>query len=229
MAKIIRPRYSRELSIGLLLLIFALSFFLSGGVFENTSHNVNEPTGLYLGMFLLSTVVILTILILWEELLFPVRIKPEQGGMVFRNHRTKLVQQVLIYCVIPVILGIVYFRYDVNFRYSIWAAVCIILPVIGKLRTGINNYNDFLKLTDEAIEYKNNKKTGIFALKDIKQLVLVKDEGKVLHKINVVLTENRQVTIDLDEMELEDFFDSIDTFITSHYEKLVVKNIAPTG
>jgi hypothetical protein len=222
MAKIIRPRYSRELSIGLLLLIFALSFFLSGGVFENTSHNLNDTYGLYFGMSLLSVAVVLTILILWEELLFPVRIKPEQGGMVFRNHRTKLMQQVFIYCIIPVVLGFVYLKYDVNFRYTIWAAACIILPVIGKLRTGLNNYNDFLKLTDDFIEYKNNKKAGKFALTDIRQLILVKDENKVLHKINVVMTGEKQITIDLDEMELEDFFTSIDTFITTHYETLVI-------
>ncbi|HOX82982.1 MAG TPA: heavy metal transporter [Chryseolinea sp.] len=226
MAKIIRPRYSRELSIGLLFLIFALSFFLSGGIFESTSHNLNDSKSIYLGMSLLSLAVILTILILWEEMLFPVRIKPEQNGMVFRNHRTKLKQQVFLYCVIPVILGFVYYEYDVNFRYFIWAGACIILPVIGKLRTGVNNYNDFLKLTDDVIEYKNNKKMGTFAVKDVKQLALVKDERKVLHKINVLMSGSTEVTIDLDEMELEDFIESIDTFITDHYEKLVINTEA---
>lgn len=222
MAKIVRPTYPKELSIGLLLLVFVVALFLSGQVFEIPRKVLNDDKNLYVGMVLLASSVVIMMLVLWEEFLFPVHTKPEQRGMVFRNHRSKLRKQVLIYLLIPAIYAFIYFEYEVNlFRYIIWAAICIIFPVVGKLVSGLKNYNDFLKLTDEVIAYKNNKKEGAFAVKDVKEILLIKDEGKVLHKFQVSLNNDTKVLIDLDEMEIEAFYSSIDEFITTHYKSLV--------
>lgn len=222
MAKIIRPRYPVEISIGLLLLIFGVSFFLSGQLFKVHHTDLPETENVYVGMFLVSCAVIIMMLVLWEEFLFPIKVKPEAGEVVFSNHRSKLRKQLFIYCIIPVIFGFIYVNYEVNHvRFFIWAAICIFAPIGGKLFSGIKNYNDFLKLTDDTIEYKNNEKVGIFELKSIQLMTLVKDERNVLHKIHLLMTNNDEVTIDLDEMELEPLLNSIDKFITIHYKSLL--------
>jgi len=222
MAKIIRPRYSVEISIGVLLLIFALSFFLAFQIFDIKGPELNVGKNIYPGIVLISLAVIIMVLVLWEEFLFPVKIKPEHDGLTFRNHSSKLKTQLLIYLLIPVIFVIVYLEYEVNLvRFIIWAAICIVAPVAGKLISGIKNYNDFLRLHNDAIEYKNNEKVGLFTLKEIQHITLVKDDRKVLHKIQLLLTNNTEIIIDLDEMELEAFIASIDKFIVTHYGTLV--------
>lgn len=174
------------------------------------------------GMALVGAAVIIMALILWEEFLFPVHIKPEEDQIVFRNHLTKLKTQIFIYLAIPAIFVFVYLNYPISHvRFFIWAGICIVAPVAGKLISGIKNYNDFLKLTNDAIEYKNNEKEGVLLVKEIQTITLVKDEGKVLHKIQVLMINNNQVTIDLDEMELEAYYQSIDKFIVIHYKNLV--------
>jgi hypothetical protein len=97
----------------------------------------------------------------------------------------------------------------------------VITPIAAKLVSGINNYNDFLTLTNEAISYKNNEKEGIFNLKEIEFITLINDERNVLHKIQVSLQNKSQVTIDLDEMELEAFYVSINEFIITEYKNLL--------
>ena len=219
MGKTIRPTYPMEFSIGILLLIFVLSLFLSHQIFEVSG---NSERNLYIPAVLVSSAVIIMLLVLWEEFLFPVHIKAEAGGFVFRNHRSKLRKQLLIYLVIPVIFVFLYMEYEVNLiRFIAWAAVCIIAPVAGKLISGIKNYNDFLKLSPASIEYKNNEKEGRFELTTLQQILLIKDERNILHKVQLVLKDNTNVTIDLDEMEIEDFYNSINSFITTHYKTLV--------
>jgi hypothetical protein len=221
MGKIIRRTYSLEISIGLLLLVFVISFFLSGQIFR-TSHAEVNGNNIYFGMFLVSCAFIVMSLVLWEEFLFPIKVKPEKGGYIFRNHRTKLKQQILFYLLIPVIFTVVYFNFELNFlRFLIWAGVCILLPVAGKLISGIKNYNDFLKLTDEGIEYRNNQKMGKYALGDLKGLQLVRDDRSVLHRIKLILINNDEVLIDLDEMELEAFIPAIDQFVNSRFKNLI--------
>ena len=223
MAKIIRSTYPKEFSIGLLLLIFALSSFLSAQIFRVTWHQVLEGNDVIYGMLLIGVAVVIVALILWEEFLFPVHIKPAADEVVFRNHRTKLKVQVVIYFAIPMIFGAIYFYYEVNhIRFFIWATICTVVPVVGKLVSGIKNYNDFLKLTDDTIEYKNNEEEGVLHVKDIRQIVLIKDETKVLHKIQLILTSN-EVTIDLDEMELEAYYKTIEEYMAIHYSNLPTK------
>ena len=217
MAKIIRSTYPKEFSIGLLLLIFALSSFLSAQIFRVTWHQVLEGSDVLFGMLAVGIAVVIVALILWEEFLFPVHIKPAADQVIFRNHRTKLKVQVVIYFAIPVIFGLIYFYYEVNHvRFFIWAIICTVVPVAGKLISGIKNYNDFLKLTDDTIEYKNNEEEGVLHVKDIKEIILIKDETKVLHKIQLMLT-NSEVTIDLDEMELEAYYKTIEEYMAIHY------------
>jgi hypothetical protein len=222
MGKIIRPTYPKEVSIGVLLLIFIFSYLLSHQIFDVRVHELKENKHVYYGMFLVSVAVVTMVLIMWEEILFPIKIKEIDGGMIFRNHRTKLKAQLLIYCTIPAIFIFIYYEYEVNhIRFLIWAAVCMIPPVIEKIVSGINNYNDFLKLTDKKIVYKNNEKVGEFKLKDIQHLTIVKDARQVIHKIQLAFKNNEEVTIDLDEMELDDFYSSINAFITTHYHHLL--------
>jgi hypothetical protein len=222
MAKIIRPTYPKEFSIGLLLLIFVLSTFLSFEIFDVRWHDILEGTGPYLGMGLAGLAVVTMALILWEEFLFPVRIKPIEDEIVFRNHFTKLKTQVLIYCAIPLIVLFIFFNYKISyFPFFLWAGICLIAPVAGKLISGIKNYNDFLKLTDDAIAYKNNEKEGVLPVREIQKIVPIRDEENVLHKLQVLMINNNEVTIDLDEMELEAYFHTIDEFVKGHYKTLV--------
>jgi hypothetical protein len=229
MAKVIRSTYPVEFSVGLLILIFVLSFFLSSQIFYVRWRELMDGTNVYLGMFLVSSAVIIMVLILWEEFLFPIHIKPGPDGVIFHNHRTKLITQLFLYLVIPAIFVFIYlyFQDRINtVRFIIWAAICTLMPVIVKLASGLNNYNDFLKLTNELIEYKNNKKSGIFYVKDIQRITPVRDERQVLHKVEVATTQGSRVLIDLDEMELEAFLDSIDQFIVVHYPTLVREKTA---
>lgn len=184
MAKIIRPTYPLNFSIGLLLLILLLSTFVSFEIFNTTWHAVMEGGGPLLGMILSGVAVVIMTLILWEEFLFPIRIKPIEDEIIFRNHFTKLKTQVLIYCAIPAIVVFIYFNYDVNLlAFLIWATICLIVPVAGKLISGIKNYNDFLKFTNDSIEYKNNEKQGVLKVSGMREMLLIRDEAKVLHKI----------------------------------------------
>jgi len=222
MAKIIRHTYPKEFSIGMLLLIFVLSSLLSSQIFNVSWRVIMSGSIVTVGMGLVGGAVVIMALILWEEFLFPVHIKPKEDEVVFRNHDTKLKTQVLIYFLIPVIFGFIYFYYEVNHvRFFIWALVCSVVPVAGKLLSGIKNYNDFLKLTNETIEYKNNEETGIFRVTDIERITLIKDESDVLHKVQISMTNGNQVLIDLDEMELEAYYETIQTFIIGHYKGLV--------
>ncbi|HZY82616.1 MAG TPA: magnesium transporter [Cyclobacteriaceae bacterium] len=222
MAKVIRPTYPKEISIGLLLLVFAIAFFLSHMIFKSPPAGETEGTSVYVGMTLVSIAVIVMCLVLWEEFLFPIKIRRDEDHWDFRNHRNKLKTQLLIYFAIPAIFAFIYLEYEVNeVRYWAWAAVVLIAPVAGKLITGINNYNDFLKVSNEFIEYKNNAEEGKFPVTDIKRIVLVKDDRKVLHKIQLYFKDGKEVTIDIDEMELHDFYEHIDKFMLAHYKELI--------
>lgn len=227
MAKLIRKTYPKEVSIGLLLLVFVITAFLSHQIFEGRAAVLNEGKNTYLGAVMIGSAVVIMMLVLWEEFLFPIHVKIDTDRVVFSNHRSKLKKQAAIFLMIPIIFAAVYTLYAVNIvGFIIWAGICIISPVLGKLISGIKNYNDFLALTDETIEYKNNEKEGVYQLKDVKQIVLIKDDTKVLHKIQLILSNGQPVLIDLDEMEIEAFYISIDEYLNQHYKNLVKEGSA---
>ncbi len=218
--KIIRPTYPKEVSIGLLLLIFVISFLLSSQLFAASVKKLDAEA--YVGMMLVSVAVIIMVVVLWEEFLFPIHAKLVAGGLNLRNHRNKLKKQLLIYLVIPFIFVFIFMNHEVNHvRFFIWAGICIVFPIVGKLFSGLKNYNDFLTLTNTYIEYRNNEKVGKFGLHEIQGLSLVKDERNILHKVQLSLGNGTLIMIDLDEMELEAFYDSIDQFIAVNYKSLV--------
>ena len=220
--KVVRKTYRRDVSFGLMVIIFSVVFFLAGQLFEKHQPNLGGFIDLNFGKALVSIAVVVMILILWEEILFHVHIKPVDDGLIFRNHATKLKFQVMIYLIIPLIIGFLYINYQLNvFRFFSWAIVVTGLPVIGKLMSGIKNYNDFLKLTVSAIQYKNNELQGTYLLSDVRRIVLIKDDGHVLHKLKLELATGNPVTIDLDEMELEDFYEAINKYIDVHYPHLL--------
>lgn len=220
MTKTIRKTYPRDFSIGVLVIIFALIFFLAGQLFAK-----NQPDtvpNMYLAYFLVSTAVIVMVLILWEEILFPVTIKPEGDGLIFRNHRTKLKIQGLFYLAIPAIVAFLYFTYEISvFRFFTWAGIVLALPIAGRLVSGINNYNDFLTLHGTYISYKNNEKEGTYNVSDISKIEMMKDDAKDLHKIKLHLKAGEPLIIDLDEMELEDYLAAIEDYILEHYKTLL--------
>ncbi|TXI71257.1 MAG: heavy metal transporter [Cyclobacteriaceae bacterium] len=191
-------------------------------MFEGRAAVLNEGKNTYLGAVMVGSAVVIMMLVLWEEFLFPIHVKLDTDRVVFSNHRSKLKKQAGIFLLIPIIFAVIYVLYAVNLiGFIIWAGICIISPVVGKLISGIKNYNDFLALTDDTIEYKNNEKEGVYELKNVKQIVLIKDETKVLHKIQLILTSGQVVLIDLDEMEIEAFYVSIDEYLNQHYKTLV--------
>ena len=53
---------------------------------------------------------------------------------------------------------------------------------------------------------------------DIQEIILIKDEANVLHKVQVQMSNNSQVMIDLDEMELDEYCHTIDKFVTGPYQ-----------
>jgi len=79
MGKLIRPTYPAGFNVGLLLLIFVIVFFLSHQIFEVRIRDLNENLHVYFGMILAGMAVIIMILILWEEFLFPIRVKYTVG------------------------------------------------------------------------------------------------------------------------------------------------------
>lgn len=224
MAKIIRSTYRRDVSFGILVIIFAVVFFLADQLFEKHPLHAEGSINVYVARGLVSAVVIIMILIMWEEILFNVHMKPVENGFVFRNHGTKLRFQALIYLTIPAIITFLYLNYEVSaFRFFGWAVVCAGLPIIGKLKSGIKNYNDHLTLTTKSIEYKNNDLQGTLQLSEITRIELIKDTDRVLHKVRLILREGQSVTIDIDEMELHDFYEVIEEYITLFYARLLVK------
>jgi hypothetical protein len=214
--------YPVEFSIGLLLLIFVLSSFLSFEIFDVSWRAIMDGGTPLVGMLLAGAAVVIMALILWEDFLFPVQIKPDNSQILFRNHFTKLKTQVVIYCIIPVIVIYIYLSYEVSIvPFLIWAFVCLIAPAGGKLISGIKNYNDFLSLNNDSISYRNNEITGELPVKQIRRISIIKDEDNVPHKIKVMMMSDTEVIIDLDEMELEAYFQTIEEFIKSHYPALV--------
>ena len=222
MTKTIRKTYPRDFSIGVLIIIFTCVFFLAGQLFEKHQPNLSDYLNMYVAYFLVSLAVLVMILILWEETLFPVTIKPEGDGLIFRNHRTKLKIQALFFLSIPAIIVFLFLNYEINtFRFFGWAAVNTGLPILGKLISGINNYNDFLTLTSSYIEYKNNELEGKFEVCDIQSIHINKDDKGLHQKLVLEFKSSESVTIDMDEMELEDFYESIDEYIAEHYKSLL--------
>lgn len=222
MTRIIRKTYPKDFSLGILAIIFVLVFFLSGQLFEKRQPEYEGFINIYMAEFLVSSAVTIMILILWEEILFPVSIKPEDGGLVFRNHKRKLVIQALIYLLIPAIVIFLFLTYNVNdFRFFIWAGVVIVLPIAGKLISGINNYNDFLKLTPDFIEYKDNEMEGRFNVAEIQKIRILKDDHDEIRQLELNLHSSSPITINIFQMELEDFYDSIEEYINKNYKNLL--------
>lgn len=219
---LIRPAYPVNFTIGLLLLIFFISGFISFEVFEIKWKEVVAGDTALLAMVIAGVVGVIFVLILWEEFLFPVKVRPIEDEIIFRNHFTKLKTQVAIYSLIPAAIVFLYLTFEVRIvQFSIWSFVCTVAP-LRKLISGIKNYNDFLKLTDDTIEFKNNEHEGVLLVKEIEGIDCVSDEQQTLHKLKVLLKGGRQVTIDLDEMELGDYYNTIDQFVQKHYPSLVI-------
>jgi hypothetical protein len=222
MGKLIRATYPAEFSIGILALIFIITSLLSHQIFAVSFSDLNQHKSVYFGMFLVGIAVVIMILIIWEEILFPIKVMEVNGGVVFKNHRTKLLTQLFIYCSIPAIFIFIYFEYKVNHvRFFIWAAVCMAAPVLEKIASGINNYNDFLIMTNEKIEFKDNEKAGNFEIRNLESITIINDERNIFHKIQLTTINKDDIIIDLDEMELDAFYDSIKKYITAHYGHLL--------
>ena len=71
------------------------------------------------------------------------------------------------------------------------------------------------------IEYKNNELEGKFEVCDIQSIHINKDDKGLHQKLVLEFKSSESVTIDMDEMELEDFYESIDEYIAEHYKSLL--------
>jgi len=223
MKKTIRSTYPVEISFGILTLIFVLVFLLSSQLFTIPWDNLAGGLDIYLGMFLVTNAAMVMVLIIWEDFLFPVKVKHVEGGLVFRNHRNKLITQGLFFLLIPAFYLIVYFNYDVHvIRFYIWAAINLILPLVIKLASGLNNYNDFLTLTDQMIAYKDNELSGEFSLDTIQALKKINNVDGHFEKLGVIFKSGKEVIIDLDDMELDDYYEAIEEHIDNHYSQLLI-------
>ena len=191
-------------------------------IFVVSIHDLKDNYSDFFGMILISCAVIIMILIIWEEILFPIRVTEVKGGILFSNRKKKLKLQVIMYCCIPLIFIYVYFTNEVKLiRFILWAVVCMTAPVLEKLISGITNFNDFLLLTNDFIEYKNNEKEGRFSVSDIQHIAILTEEKVISKKMMLVFNDNTFITIDMDEMELDVYYKTIDEFVKSHYKQLL--------
>ena len=223
--KLVRKSHPAESNILLLSYIFFTACFFSYQMFGVTFHDLLQWNIAYVGMFLTGAAVSIMVMIVWEEMLFPLKAHKVKGGLIFRNHQVKLKTQILFFCGIAVILSVIFLGFEVNtFHFVIWSLICLVPPIVEKIASGVKNYNDYLKLTSTRIEYKNNEKEGTFEIKDLQNISILKDENKVTKKIQLHLQNNKNIIIDLHEMELDAFYHSIDNFISIKYRQLLKSN-----
>ena len=222
MKKTIRKTLPQNVSIGILIIIFIIVCFLAGQLFINKQDNASGFFNIYFADILVGIAAIIMVLILWEEILFPVNIKSEDSGYVFRNHRSKLIFQVFLYLTIPAIVAFLFFNFEVNMvRFFVWASAILILPVVGKLMSGITNYNDFLKLTPQRIEFKDNDHEGVYDVFSIQKIEFVKDGSGRIHEFVLKMKDGKSEVIQMHQMELDDFFDSIEEYAQEVYQPLL--------
>ena len=221
MKKLVRPAYPIEVSVLMLCAIFLYTWFCSHQIFDGRLQYAEHRKIAYVGMLLVGIAVVIATLVVWEELLFPVRIKHHEDTLKVRNHRRKLQIQVLLYLTIPMIFSVIYFTFKINlFHYLLWAAPCILIPIVVRLFSGIKNYNDYLMLSSSEIEYKNNEKEGKFPLAKVEYIRVIKDSHNTLSKLKLGVN-NSEVTIDLDEMELDAFYGTIQEFVQRTYKNIL--------
>ncbi|MDB5271821.1 MAG: putative heavy metal rane efflux protein [Chitinophagaceae bacterium] len=218
----VRSSYPVEFTAIVLISIFLLSAVFTHYMFDFSSDDAAERESIYFGMGWAGLAVILVTFIVWDELLFHVKLKKAPEDVIlFRNSPNKLIIQIILYLGIPAICIFIYFNYKINTIYFVlWAAACLVIPLIKKISSGINNYNDFLLFSPAKIEYKNNKKTGTFPISDITFLKIIKNEAIWSEKLEIG-TKETSVIIDLNEMELEEFFEYIELYIHDHYAHLL--------
>lgn len=221
MRKIVRHSYPIEISLLILSFVFLVSCFLAYDIFYIPFNHAVRRSLPYGGIFLVAAAVVIAMLVIWEELLFAVAVKHNTEILKVRNHRTKLLIQAVIYPVIPLLFFLVYKYYNIRMtHFYIWLAVCALVPLVVKIFSGFKNFNDFLKLSSTEIDYKNNAKQGKYDVAKLSFITLVKDNDHILTKLILGLKDS-ELTIDLDEMELEDYYDSIEEFVKRTYKNLL--------
>ena len=222
MKETIRKTLPRNISMGMLIIIFVIVYLLAGQLFEDHQDVKEGILNIYTAYFLVSFAVMVMILILWEEILFPVHIKAVDGGFLFRNHLRKLKFQILLYLTIPIIVVFLFLNYKVSqFRFFGWATVVIVFPIVGRIMSGLKNYNDFLQITPQLIAFKDNDHEGKYDISQIQRLALVKDNLGAIKELKLNLISGEQEIIKVHQMELDDFFGHIEKYINNTYQSLL--------
>jgi hypothetical protein len=221
MEKIVRRAYPVEVSLLMLGFIFLVVCFFTKDIFEiSFNYPTPDKTGI-MGMFLVGAAVVIALLIIWEELLFPVVLKQNNDTLTVNNHQEKLLIQTCIYLAIPAIFFFIYKNFNISmFHFAVWAGICLIVPIMAKIYSGIINYNDYLKLSPYEIEYKNNEKEGKFQVSEVSYIQVIKDRNNILSKLKLGIN-NTEIIIDLDEMELDAYYNSIEEFTQRTYNNLL--------
>lgn len=221
MKKIVRHSYPIEISLLILSFVFLVASFLAYDIFYIPFNHAVRRSLPYGGIFLIAGAVVIAMLVIWEELLFTVAVKTNIEILKVRNHRAKLLIQALLYPIIPLLFYFVYQYYNIRMtHFYIWLGFCTIVPIVVKIFSGFKNFHDFLILTAEEIEYKNNELEGKYKVSEITYITLVKDNDHILSKMILGLKDS-ELVIDLDEMELEDYYENIQEFVKLKYKNLL--------
>ncbi len=128
----------------------------------------------------------------------------------------------------PLIFYFIYLEYDLKVsHFLIWAFFCIVLPAGEVIMSGINNQRYFLKLTTRMIKFKNGEQEGTYATKDIRNIRITTEKTRRfvnLKKVELLFANQEAVEIDLDEMNLHVFYESILAFIKKYYSHMLIED-----
>lgn len=222
MKKVVRQAYPIEVRAMILAFIFLVACFFTRDIFNITIHYSEEQKTAYVGMLLVGSAIVIALLVMWEELLFPVVINKNDSVLKVRNHRRNLLAQTFVYLTIPAIFTIIYLYFNIRnmFHFEIWACICIVIPLVANIFSGIKNYNDFLSLSPTEIQYKNDEKEGKYLIGEIKYISLVKEHDNLPHKL-ILGVADAEVCIDLDEMELHAYYENVQEFVFKTYRNIL--------
>jgi multisubunit Na+/H+ antiporter MnhB subunit len=221
MKKPLQPAKSIELDVFIISLVFLIVFFFSSQIFEVSFNDPGQRNIACTGMLIIATAAILLTLIVWENLLFSLQIKSVEDGVKVGNHNKKNVFQAFFYLAILVLFLFVFLYYPINrFYYTLWFSFFAAVPILHKLIYSARNRNSFLKLTTSEIQFQNQQKKGRFYLKNIQYIRIVKGAKNSIAKLRLGV-DNSEVTIDLDEMKVDAFYDKIAEYIKKNYTTLL--------
>ena len=221
MKKLLYPVQRLELDILAICLIFLIALFFSNPVFDLSYKEPNHRLTAYTGMFLVGMAAVLLTLIVWENLLFYLRLRFVEDGVKVCNPTRKNVIQGLLYAGMLLLFLVIYVYYPVNeFYFRLWFSLFATIPIVHKITYKFRSSNPLLKLTRSEIQFRNRRKMGRFYVKNIQYIRIIKGAKDSISKLRLGVDDD-EVTIDLDEMNVDPFNDNITDYIKKNYTTLL--------